>query len=175
MKRIMKVLLASLFVMSMVFCMNAVTTEAAPAKVTGVKQIDAGTTSVKVTCNSVLGSEIMYVVEMSSDKVTWAEVSRSEKVEQSVYTLKKDINLTPGTTYYARVKAVSNYYSSTKREDGPYSDPIEVVTAPKATNEKVVQTSATSNSVTVCGTQFQELQHMMWHIIHTVCLRRQFQ
>ena len=64
MKKGFKAILASLFVMSMVFCMNAVTTEAAaPAKVTGLKQTAGGTSNVKLTWNAVVGSDIRYAIE----------------------------------------------------------------------------------------------------------------
>ena len=64
-KTIFKNIFASLFLINMIFIMGTVTAEAAPAKVTGVKQISADEDSVEVTWNTVLGSDIRYVVEYS--------------------------------------------------------------------------------------------------------------
>lgn len=141
----LKILLASLFVMSMVFVMNTVTAEAAtPAKVTGVKQIGGDEDSVKVTWNTVVGSDINYIVEYSQDKKTWGEERSYSSNEETIY------NLTGGSTYFVRVKAISGYYSSSSRQDGAYSDVIEVVTAPNVTTEAIAQFDATSSSVSVC-------------------------
>jgi hypothetical protein len=137
----LKNILGSLFVISMLFIMNTVTAEATPAKVTGLKQVDSGTTSVSLQWNSILGSDITYIMEYSQDKVNWVS-ERAYSNEDTIYSLNS------GSTYFVRVKAVSDYYSSTA-SDGAYSDIVEVVTAPKATNQKITQTNATSSSVTI--------------------------
>lgn len=140
---ILKNIFASLFVISMVFMMGTVTAVAAPAKVTGVKQISADKDSVEITWNAVIGSNIRYVVEYSQDKITWVEKNSYSSNEETIY------NLNGGTTYFVRVKAISGSYGSSTAQHGAYSDIIEVVTAPDVTTEAMVQSDATSSSVSV--------------------------
>lgn len=130
----LKTILASLFVMSMVFIMGTATAEAAPAKVTGLKQMDASTTSVQIQWTPTGTSG--YVVEYSQDKVTW-ETESISKNSDTIY------GLNAGSTYFVRVKAVSN------GQYGAYSDIVEVVTAPDVTTQNVVQVDATSSTVTL--------------------------
>lgn len=137
----LKNILGSLFVISMLFIMNTVTAEATPAKVTGLKQTNADETSVDLEWNSILGNDISYIVEYSQDKVNWVS-ERAYSNEEVIY------GLTAGSTYYVRIKAVSDYYSSTASH-GAYSDIVEVVTTPNVTNQTLTQTNATSSSVTV--------------------------
>lgn len=134
----LKTILASLFVMSMVFVMGTTTAEAAPAKVTDVKQTSATKSSIDLTWNPVAGSNIKYEVQYSLDKVNW-ESDSAYKNENCL------VGLNAGSTYFVRVAAVSNY-----TEYGTYSDPVEMVTSPDVTTEAVVQTDATSSSATVC-------------------------
>lgn len=137
----LKNILGSLFIISMLFIMNTITTEAAPARVTGLQQIDSGTTNVTLQWNSVLGNDITYIVEFSQNKVNW-ETQRATSNEADIY------GLSAGSTYFVRVKAISDSYY-TNATDGAYSDIIEVVTNPDVTNQKITQTNATSSSVTV--------------------------
>lgn len=147
--RVMKTILASLFVMSMVIFMNAVTVEAAPAKVTGLKQTSGKKDYVDIAWDVVNGSEITYVVEVSTDGKVWTEDSRTKDLDSCL------IGLSAGSSYLVRVKAVSDYYSDDKRQDGPYSDIIDVVTAPEVSNHALAQINATSTSATVCWDQVQ--------------------
>lgn len=137
----LKNILGSLFVISMLFIMNTVTAEATPAKVTGLKQIDAGTASVSLQWDYIFGNDITYIVEYSQDKVNW--------ISETSYSNEYDLySLNSGSTYFVRVKAISDYYSSATSY-GAYSDIIEVVTIPKITNQTITQTNATSNSATI--------------------------
>ncbi|MBQ5676352.1 MAG: fibronectin type III domain-containing protein [Lachnospiraceae bacterium] len=52
-------------------------------------------------------------------------------------------NLSGGKSYFVRVKAVKD------GEEGTPSDPVEIVTTPGVANQQMVQTDATSSSVTV--------------------------
>lgn len=142
-KTILKSIFASLFLINMIFIMGTVTAEAAPAKVTGVKQISADEDSVEVTWNTVLGSDIRYVVEYSQDKKTWVEEHSYSSNEETI----DDLN--SGATYFVRVKAISDSYDASTAQQGAYSDIIEVVTAPDVTTETMVQSDATSSSVKV--------------------------
>lgn len=138
-----KRMLLSMLVLSLVFLADMrMVNAAAPAQITGLSQTGAGTTSVDVTWTAVFGSDITYVVEYSEDQVNWQE-SRSTTPEDSIF------GLTSGKPYFVRVKAVTDYFSSTAREDGPYSAVLEVATVPDATSQTAAQTDATQNSATV--------------------------
>lgn len=120
--------------------MNAVTTEAATlGKVTGLKQVDATDNFVKFAWDAQLGSYMRYVVEYSTDKVTWVEYDRVEATDVTIH------NLSAGKTCFVRVKAITLLDGG----EGSYSDPMEVVTTPNNTSERVTQAAATSNSVTM--------------------------
>jgi len=135
-------IVASLFALSLVFLTNAVTAEAAPATPSGLKQIDASNTSVEVTWSSVLGNDISYVVAYSENQRDWVEEHTSSNSDTI-------IGLTAGKTYFVKVKAVTDWYSDTKRQDGTYSSVLQVVTVPAVTTETMTQTGATQNSITV--------------------------
>lgn len=134
-----------LLLMTAVFSvLLAVTAFAAtePAKVEGLKQVDASNSSIQVSWNAVLGQNIHYEISMSTDGINWI-------VEEDSTTLTNysDYNLSSGKTYYLRVRAFVDDWLNPEVY-GAYSDVIQVTTAPnKVTNTK--QIGATTSTVTI--------------------------
>lgn len=134
----MKKKLSLLFLVTMFTLLLATAVSAAtPSKVTGLKQSDATSSSIKVDWEAALGSNIYYEVSMSTDNATWTVVDDS-RYSNYYYSY----NLTSGRTYYVKVRAFSG------SSYGEYSDVLKVVTAPEKV-ENVVQTGATTSSFTI--------------------------
>lgn len=120
------------------------------AQVTGVKQIDASTTSVTLSCDADLaGKAEYYQVKISTDKVNYVE--RSER-NTSVTGIDID-NLTAGKSYWVKVSAYEDYDYSTETFSGLVqsdSTPIEVVTAPDVPSGfATTQVGATTGTVKI--------------------------
>lgn len=116
----------------------------------GVKQTDAGTSSIDISCNSDLSAKY-YVLFVSNDP-------SNPGVEKDYSTNPNSLSangLTAGSTYYVRVRGALDYDWVDSLDNRTYewctdlSAPVEVVTAPDNTNTKLVQTGATNNSVTM--------------------------
>lgn len=132
-------------------CSAAVKADTQAAAITGVKQVDDSTSSVRLACNADLGSEY-YVLELSENgKDGWVIVDWDTDPNY-LYTS----NLAAGHTYYARVTGCSDYeFEGDTRIWEPCTDPstpIEVVTAPGG-NASATQANATKNSVSVTVSQ----------------------
>lgn len=116
------------------------TSEAAAAQITGLKQIDAGSSSVRVQWDAFLGTSSVYyqtVIGTSADNLTR---------EEDQYTTSAYISgLTQGGTYYVQVNAYSN---SSRTELVAQSDVIQV-SADLADVTGITQTAATGNTVTM--------------------------
>lgn len=134
----MKRKISLLFLTAMFTLLFSAVVMAAPAKVTGVKQTSADTTSVTVSWGAVLGNNVYYEVSMSNDGSNWNVVSDSYQSSTS-YT---KYSLTSGTTYYLRVRAKESDV------EGAYSDTIQVTTLPDEITD-LKQTAATTSSITV--------------------------
>jgi hypothetical protein len=122
----------------------AKTNVASAAQITGVKQIDAGKDSIKVTWDASLASK-SYIVEMSDDKKNWVAKNKTDSTTLYI------TGLSAGKTYYVRV---SGYDSTSWSDDNgtlisEASTPIDVVTAPYVTDQKVVQSAATKKGFSV--------------------------
>lgn len=142
MKKRIKVLLwiMTAMVMTMMFSVmiSADTTYEAPAQVTGLKQIDAGSGWITVSWDAQINCN--YQLEFSVDGVNWTEVGVKAGTD-----MRAD-NLSTGKSYYARVRGYrSKYIYAGERTFGPYSAAIEVVTVPGSVSE-IVQTNATYNT-----------------------------
>ena len=112
---------------------------AAPAQVTGVKQIEAGEKDIEIEWTALLGQGVRYYVEMSNDGVSgWADYSYTTSSSKSIS------GLAAGQTYYARVKASQDG----GKTFGTPSDAVQVVTRPEMTS-KPRQTKATTSSFTI--------------------------
>lgn len=124
--------------------------ESQAAGIMGVKQTDAGTSSIDISCNSDLSAKY-YVLFVSNDP-------SNPGVEKDYSTNPNSLSangLTAGSTYYVRVRGALDYDWVDSLDNRTYewctdlSAPVEVVTAPDNTNTKLVQTGATNNSVTM--------------------------
>lgn len=115
-----------------------------PDKVTGLKQTDSSKSSIKVSWDAQIYQNCFYEVSLSEDKVKW-EVKTSEYGSSSPeYTISK---LSPGKTYYVKVRAFTSDYSDTLYAV-QYSDVLEVVTAPEYSTT-ITQTGATATGITL--------------------------
>ncbi len=117
---------------------------AAPAQVTGLKQTDASSSSIDLSYDTQL-IDCEYQVELSEDGKTWVDKGTSYDGDAWIG------SLTTGKTYYARVKAYTEYWDSNVSEYvkvyGIPSSVIKVVTEPD-TVKNLKQTAATTNSMT---------------------------
>lgn len=127
MKNYVKAIVSFVFLMAAV-AFVPVTSEAALAAPTNLRQTDADSSSVDVSWEAVPGASTYYVM-WSKDGVTW-----DPSTAKSAYNPDKTLySLTAGMTLYVRVGASSSFLGGA--EDipaGSWSTPIEVVTAPDA-------------------------------------------
>ncbi|MDE6853306.1 MAG: hypothetical protein K2J67_12640 [Lachnospiraceae bacterium] len=117
------------------------------AAITGVKQTDAGTSSVSVSSGTDLLAKY-YVLFISTDQNIWVEKDYSSSPNNLSAS-----GLSAGSTYYAQVRGASDYdFVNGERVWEWATDPsavLEVVTVPDTSTAKVVQTGATLNSITM--------------------------
>ncbi|MCM1236033.1 MAG: hypothetical protein NC489_38590 [Ruminococcus flavefaciens] len=114
-----------------------------------ISQSGAGTSSIDVKCETVMAAKY-YFLEISDDGKQWFYKDYSTNPNNLSAS-----GLTAGRTYYARVIPTTDWTS----ENGTYiytpyacadaSAPLEVVTVPDSSYAKLVQKSATLNSVTM--------------------------
>ncbi len=127
---------------------KAATVPAKPAKVTGLKQTDASSSSVTIEWKALPGNDVEYRVEMY-DGTKWIEkedMAFSNSVEIS--------GLNAGTAYQVRVQAYVPYVElyakgNTHEVAGPVSSPIEVVTIPNDEPISLKHTKSTYTSITM--------------------------
>lgn len=123
--------------------------ESKAAAIAGVKQTDAATSHVDISCNADLQAKY-YVLYVSTDQQNWVEKDYSTDPNNL------DVNgLTAGSTYYAQVRGATDYDFGGSWDNKIWewctdpSAPVEIVTVPDSTNAKLVQVGATTNSVTM--------------------------
>lgn len=146
-KRTMKKSLLVLAVTAIMIFAMSITSMAAGTKVTGLKQISASETSVKISWNAdplAYG----YYTYVSTDGKAFARQSTSQYPD--AYSAEDSVSgLSAGNKYYVKVRAVyrdSNYNYTY----GPLSDAISVVTAPRKVDYTTIkQTKATTSSVSL--------------------------
>lgn len=139
------VLVMTALVMTMMLGMLVSAEVVAPGKITGIKQIEAGKSSVKISWDAQI--DCRYKVELSTDGVNWIETEDTSLTSESEY------GLATGATYYARVKGYRQEWVSKGYTYyyGEYSDTIQVVTAPdEVTN--ITQTDATIDTASFTWT-----------------------
>ncbi len=119
------------------------------AAITELKQTDAGTSSITVSCSTDLLTKY-YVLYVSADQQNWVEKDYSTNPNAL------DANgLAAGSTYYVYVRGAADYdwvddYDNKIWEWTTEPSPVmEVVTVPNGSSAKLVQTGATKNSVTM--------------------------
>lgn len=131
-----KLVLTFTFSMFLLLFVHA-TAWAAPAKVTGLYQTNADYSSVTVRWNDVLPD--YYEVQVSSDKVNWSDSTRIYEPTASIS------GLSAGKIYYVRVRACEQ--GSLSSTCGPWSDSLQVITAPGSKTTKLTGTNATADSL----------------------------
>lgn len=150
MKNYIKAIVTFVFLMTAAVVMPNVASAAVPATPTGLQQVDATKSQVKVKWNAVPNAD-EYWWSWSLDGVSgWSEgkYDYSFNPEDVIY------GLSAGSTYYVRVCAVdttdwSNY------EFSEWSEPIQVVTAPDAAQMgtlTLAEAATTTNSFTITWT-----------------------
>lgn len=108
----------------------------------GLKQTDAGSSSVSLAWNADLGS-VHYHVQFSNDGVTWNDMGWSSSPEDYIY------NLSQGAAYYARVVVYDGgHYSSSHGTVKNVSETIQVCTSLSEAKD-LKQTDATINSISM--------------------------
>lgn len=123
--------------------------ESKAAAIAGLKQTDAGTSSVTVTCGTDLLAKY-YVLYVSADQQTWVEKDYDTN-PNSLYAS----GLAAGSTYYVQVRGASDYDWEDDWDKKIWtwttepSAVMEVVTVPDDKDAKLVQTGATKNSITM--------------------------
>lgn len=117
---------------------------AAAAQITGVKQTDASTGSVKISWDAALASE-RYVIEISDDMVNWHQKEDTSSTEERL------IGLSAGKTYYVRVTGYKDWSHVLNKGIlvNEASAPVDVVTAPETGNITATQSEAFTNSFSV--------------------------
>lgn len=134
MKRIVVTMFAFALMMSFGF-----TSDAAPAKVTGVTQTKGNDYSATIIWAPVGGTDVYYI-QKCVDGVTWEDVDWEYSTEDKI------TSLTAGQAVQVRVRAAGEY--NTPSTYGPWSDPITVYAAPAKVTAPI-QTAAAVNSVTL--------------------------
>lgn len=117
---------------------------AAAAQITGVKQTDASTGSVKISWDAALASE-RYAIEISDDMVNWYQKEDTSSTEQRL------TGLSAGKTYYVRVTGYKDWSHVLNKGIlvSEASAPVDVVTAPETGNITATQSEAFTNSFSV--------------------------
>ncbi len=155
MNKTFKAMKAMIAMVAVVFGMMAFTgtASAAGGVVTGVKQVDATSNSVTLSWDAVLGTDVRYTVEMSTDGITYNEVRVDYGTSTSSCTaVKITASLSPGCKYYVKVCAYTDFYSSANKQLIAESVPIVVETLAETDSSRVdgvVQTDATEHSITL--------------------------
>lgn len=114
----------------------------AAGKLTGIKQVDASTYSVKVSVDADLGTEYYTLELRNASDNNWVVLDKSSSAD-NLYSS----SLSAGKSYYARVRGYADYDCTQPTTE--YSDELEVVTVPDTTNMKAVQSGATTNGFSV--------------------------
>lgn len=117
------------------------------AAVTGVTQTEGDATSVRLKWNADLGAQ-SYAIQFSTDGLTWYTMETTSSTEDNVN------NLTAGSTYYARVGSFSEGFWEIDTNNTPtpvsgWSEPVEIVTAPNSDGMTLIQSGATTKSITM--------------------------
>lgn len=146
-KKSMTVLCMAAMVLSLLF-VGRISLQAATTAPTGLKQVDATSTSVEVSWNAVMQNDINYYYRISENanfasNINGYSYSSSEKYISG---------LSAGKTYYVQV-GTSATYASTPPADTVWSAAIDVTTAPaQVASGSIKQTAVTTTSMTLSWT-----------------------
>lgn len=142
----LKKVIAMVVVLSLMMTAVPIKGAEAKGKITGVKQVDASTSSISVSCDANLTSG-GYALEISTDKESWVV----KDVDKNPNNLKAE-DLSAGKSYYARVVGYSSdcfdyygYWNGGETVAVDASEPIEVVTEPDNVSLSVLQIGATTS------------------------------
>lgn len=137
-------LFALALMLSALFSISAMASD----PITGLRQTDSSTSSATFTWNPILGQNIHYSIEMSTNATTGYRV-----VDTTDSTEYRASQLTSGGAYYVRVRAYTAPYrwsDESERTYLDYSQPFQVVVRPDfASGAKITQTNATTSTVTI--------------------------
>lgn len=135
--------ICTMALMCVLFLGFGIKAEAAPGQVTGVKQTDAGTSSVDITFNALLDNNARYEIQISSSATgTFSKWTTCSSGSAYIYGLPN-----AGSSYYVRVVA---YYSvNGETEYGTPSPAVEVVTSPNAELQNLKHLKSTETSISL--------------------------
>lgn len=144
MKKTIKFLMTTVAITAGVLAFSKADSSAA---VTGIMQTEGKTTSVSLQWNTDLGAK-SYAIQFSQDGTAWYTMETTSSTSDTVY------NLTAGSTYYARVGSFSVASwkidkTNTQTPVSGWSNPVEVVTAPSTDGMTLIQSGATTKSITM--------------------------
>lgn len=148
MKKLRNYLLAVVVMLLFTCTFTGIKAEAAPAKVTGVKQTNASASSIDLEWTALLGNNLYYQVDVSTDKVTWVTKENGTS-SNSAYIY----GLNAGTSYYVRVCAYTKEWSTAVGnyvyDYGTWSTSVECVTAPNSKPSYLRKTASTTTTMTL--------------------------
>lgn len=136
------------FALFLMLSMSGIRAEASTlSTVTGVKQVDAGTSWVDLEWGALLNNGVHYEAAISTDGVNWVTKDGASSNSMRIN------NLNAGSTYKVRVRAyTSEWNTSTYQYDkyyGNYSSIIDVVTSPNSNPRNLKHTSSTVSTFSI--------------------------
>ena len=118
---------------------------AAPAAPSGLRQTSAYTNSAKVVWNAVVGKNIRYHVQYSTDNRNFSDAATYDSSYPEIY----KSNLSTGSTYYFRVRAYESIYGK-PNDYSTWSPSFEAVTVPdRIKTESLNQSAAKTSSISL--------------------------
>lgn len=150
MKNYIKAMVTFVFLMAAVAVMPNMASAAEPAVPSGIHQTEATGRIVRFVWDAAPGAD-KYMWSWSKDGVSgWSE----GKYDWSTSPLGVIDNLSAGSTYYVRVRAVDTSSSNPETyEYSEWSQPIQVATAPDASQMgELILSDATTDSLTITWT-----------------------
>ncbi len=151
--------LAFAMVFGMMFMFQTDASAATPAP-TGVKQIDAGETSVKISWDAVFGEDMWYYWRVSDNSAfttytsDWNGSSKGSSCTDTIN------GLSAGKTYYVQVGTSATRNYSAAPADTVWSQPLEVITVPvQLPSDSIVFTGATETSASIAWTPVEGATH----------------
>lgn len=130
------------FLLTMLFGMSVF---AAPAAPSGLRQTSAYTNTAKIVWNAVVGKNIRYNVQYSTDNRNFSDASTYDNSYPEIY----KSNLSTGSTYYFRVRAYEYVYGK-PNDYSAWSPSLEVVTVPdRVKTENLSQSAAKTSSISL--------------------------
>lgn len=132
----------TVFVLALTVMIGSATRSKAAVNM-GLKQTDAGSSSVTLSWNAYLGGSgnVHYHVMFSNDGANWTDMGRSSTPSDYIY------NLGEGATYYAKIVVYGGYHSTSELAVNE-SESIQVCTSLPETKD-LKQTSAAINSISM--------------------------